>query len=207
MEIRKPVICIDPGHGGWDPGAVGPYGLREKTVTLTVGNYLGDMLESHGAEVIFTRRDDSYVSLGDRVDWANRNKADLFVSIHCNSNAGKPAQGIEVWTSSGETQADAFAEAIYMSLRREFPDHQMRPDWSDSDPDREGNLFVLRKTAMPAVLVECEFINNPDQEHFLAHSGNQKRIAEAICRGIVEAAPSEWSLLRREHEGEGSKET
>ncbi len=97
----KPVIVVDPGHGGIDTGAHGGGGILEKDVTLAFGQALGKLLEASGRyQVIFTRQDDSYIALGERVAIARRANADLFVSIHANSFPGDSVRGAIVYTAS-----------------------------------------------------------------------------------------------------------
>ena len=100
-------VVIDPGHGGKDPGAVGPRGLREKDIVLSVGKKLGKILEKrYGLKVIYTRKRDIFVPLNDRTEMANSKKADLFISIHTNASKARKARGIETyflnWTSNRE---------------------------------------------------------------------------------------------------------
>ena len=84
MEIMNPskIICLDPGHGGQDDGALGPNGLRECDIVLAIANLLSGMLPADGLSVVMTRKADVFVSLGDRCGISNRAKADLFLSIH-----------------------------------------------------------------------------------------------------------------------------
>ena len=105
LKIGK--IVIDPGHGGHDTGTIGPNGLLEKDVVLDVAKRLGRLLESRlGAEVIYTRRDDTFIPLETRTAIANRERADLFISIHANSSRDSDARGVETYylnfTSSPE---------------------------------------------------------------------------------------------------------
>jgi N-acetylmuramoyl-L-alanine amidase len=100
-------IVIDPGHGGHDTGTIGPHGLEEKDLVLEVGRRLGKMLETRlGAEVVYTRRDDTFVPLETRTAIANQERADLFISIHANSSRDPGARGVETYylnfTSSPE---------------------------------------------------------------------------------------------------------
>jgi N-acetylmuramoyl-L-alanine amidase len=100
-------IVIDPGHGGEDPGAIGPGGLREKDIVLSVGKKLGSILtEQPGTEVIYTRSRDVFIPLNERTEIANSKKADLFVSIHVNASPRKNTRGIETyflnWTNDQE---------------------------------------------------------------------------------------------------------
>ncbi|MGC2171047.1 MAG: N-acetylmuramoyl-L-alanine amidase [Candidatus Sulfotelmatobacter sp.] len=105
LKIGK--IVIDPGHGGHDTGTIGPDGLEEKDVVLDVGRRLGKLLETRlGAEVVYTRKDDTFVPLETRTAIANQARADLFISIHANSSDDPEARGVETYylnfTSSPE---------------------------------------------------------------------------------------------------------
>ncbi|HEY3973584.1 MAG TPA: N-acetylmuramoyl-L-alanine amidase [Candidatus Sulfotelmatobacter sp.] len=100
-------IVIDPGHGGHDTGTIGPNGLQEKDLVLEVGRRLGKLLESRlGAEVVYTRKDDTFIPLETRTAIANQQRADLFISIHANSSHDPAARGVETYylnfTSSPE---------------------------------------------------------------------------------------------------------
>ena len=105
LKIGK--IVIDPGHGGHDTGTIGPNGLEEKDLVLEVGRRLGKLLETRlGAEVVYTRKDDTFIPLETRTAIANQARADLFVSIHANSSHDPDARGVETYylnfTSSPE---------------------------------------------------------------------------------------------------------
>ena len=105
LKIGK--IVIDPGHGGHDTGTIGPHGLEEKDLVLEVSRRLGKLLESRlGAEVVYTRKDDTFIPLETRTAVANQARADLFVSIHANSSRDSAARGVETYylnfTSSPE---------------------------------------------------------------------------------------------------------
>lgn len=100
-------IVIDPGHGGHDTGTIGPNGLEEKDLVLEVGRRLGRLLETRmGAEVVYTRKDDTFIPLETRTAIANQQRADLFISIHANSSQDPAARGVETYylnfTSSPE---------------------------------------------------------------------------------------------------------
>jgi len=105
LKIGK--IVIDPGHGGHDTGTIGPNGLQEKDLVLEVGRRLGKLLETRlGAEVVYTRKDDTFIPLETRTAIANQQRADLFVSVHANSSSDEDARGVETYylnfTSSPE---------------------------------------------------------------------------------------------------------
>jgi len=95
LGVRK--IVLDPGHGGKDPGAVGRRGTREKDVTLAIARKLKPLLAAKGYEVLMTRNSDRYVGLDERTAFANKNQADLFVSIHTNASRSRKARGIETY--------------------------------------------------------------------------------------------------------------
>jgi len=181
---------IDPGHVGHDSGAVGSTGVQERDITLPVARKVAEIL-GQVMEVRLTRDDDRArgltlnADLTDRADAANDWGADIFVSIHCNSAADRTAHGCEVWTSPGQTGADALAEAIIKVMEAEFPDTTMRKDYTDGDSDKEAGFAVLTRTWMPAALVELAFISNPAEEAMLESPAYQERAARAIAEGIA----------------------
>lgn len=183
-------ICIDPGHGGRDPGAVGPSGLKEADVALAVGARLAKLLVAMGCEIKMTRTAD--VALGSdvnsdlaaRVAIAEQFKADFYLSIHCNSGSSSAA-GMEAYTTPGQGPSDKIAEAIYTSWAQAFPQMKLRKDLTDGDSDKEANFYVIRKTSMPAVLVELAFISNPAEEKMLADPVFQERTAQTLAQGIM----------------------
>lgn len=96
LKVRR--VIIDAGHGGHDTGAIGAKGTREKDVALAIAKKLAEKLEAAGLEVLLTRDDDTFVKLEDRTRFANRNKGDLFISVHCNAAPSKAMRGIETYT-------------------------------------------------------------------------------------------------------------
>ena len=182
MMIQK--VCLDPGHGGTDSGAVGPTGLNESYAALHIAKYVRRGFLDTGLEVFCTRSDDKYVSLPGRCEIANTGFADLFLSIHCNAFSNPMAHGGEVWTSVGVTQADVVAQRIFESMAESFPKLQMRYDKTDGDDDKEAGFVVLKNTRMPAVLVEVAFISNPIEEAWLRDVGWKMRMAGAIVSGV-----------------------
>jgi N-acetylmuramoyl-L-alanine amidase len=106
LKIGK--IVIDPGHGGHDTGTIGPNGLEEKDLVLDVGRRLGKLLQSRlGADVVFTRKDDTFIPLETRTSIANQEQADLFVSIHANSSRDPDARGVETYYLNFTSSAEA----------------------------------------------------------------------------------------------------
>ncbi|RPF49680.1 N-acetylmuramoyl-L-alanine amidase [Thermodesulfitimonas autotrophica] len=177
-------VCLDPGHGGYDPGAVGPGGLKEKDVTLAVALRAGFYLQESGAEVFFTRASDrvSWLpevgrDLAARVEIANRGQADLYLSIHCNSAPTPEAGGIETYSFRQMGKAAEVARLIQAELVREL-------GLRDRGVKTAG-FYVLRHTAMPAVLTELAFISNPREEKLLSDPGFQERAAKALARAVA----------------------
>ena len=194
----NPLIILDPGHGGQDIGATGYDStdrlIKEADLNLYISTYLFYRLLMSGivdsAKLILTRYHDTTLSLFDRVFIANRAYADhpenkvIFISIHCNSNEGKPATGFEVWTSPGETESDHLASILISRFQAAQDDLWTRKDMSDDDPDKEGNLYVLGKTKMPAILVECGFINNKYDIGLLLKEDYHRKIGDALIPAI-----------------------
>jgi N-acetylmuramoyl-L-alanine amidase len=172
-------ICLDPGHGGRDPGAVGtdPFRLEEKEINLSIANFLEEKIENAGHWAAMTRRRDVFIKLESRTEFANRLEADLFISLHANSFRSSAVSGIEVYHYPNSENGKAVAENILASLIAAFPDHKNRGI-------KTRNYVVLKKTEMPAVLVEVEFLSNPDQLQFLADESNREGLAEATATGI-----------------------
>ena len=110
---KRPIVVLDAGHGGHDPGAVAN-GIREKDINLRATLQLGKMLEENGIDVRYTRKTDVYLKLAERTAFANDNKANVFVSIHCNAMPkGKNAAGLEFYIMAPPSDKDAMQLAIY----------------------------------------------------------------------------------------------
>lgn len=179
---------IDPGHGGRDPGAVGPAGTNECDIALSVSLMVAGHLGSNQArECHLTRYKDCFLTLDKRCEIAN-NWADVLISIHCNAAESQSATGFEVFTSPGYTAADPIATSLWEGLRQTFPGMRARLDASDGDPDKEARFRVLTGTTMPAVLVELGFISNPEEEKRLLLPYFQSDAAGVIAdvlRGVA----------------------
>jgi N-acetylmuramoyl-L-alanine amidase len=127
LKINR--IAIDPGHGGYDTGTIGPHGLLEKTLCLDVAQRLGQMIEENipGVEVVYTRKDDRHVRLEERTAIANRANADLFISIHANSSDNGDARGVETYSlspaaSPESTELATRENALTQSSFHDLPD-------------------------------------------------------------------------------------
>jgi len=172
------VIVIDPGHGGSDPGAIGPTGVREKDVNLSVAQRLYSLLLEAGAQPIMTRNSDIFVDLVPRAQLANDNNADLFVSIHCNSAATYNAVGTETYSYiyANSQEGMKLARAVQGNLARRLGIYDRGP--------KTANFSVLRNSKMTSILAELAFISNPREEQLLADPSFQQKAAEALLQGI-----------------------
>ncbi|KRU25553.1 putative N-acetylmuramoyl-L-alanine amidase [Clostridium sporogenes] len=180
---NKKTIVIDAGHGGYDSGAVGPTGIKEKDVTLKVALKLGKILESNGVRVIYTRTTDSVTwpsnetqDLAARVAIANSNNIDLYVSIHTNSFNGS-AHGTETYYYNGSAKGKEAAEKVQNELINSIGLYDRGV--------KTAGYYVLKNTISPSILVELGFIDNRNEEVLLNSDWFQQKCAEAIAKGIL----------------------
>ncbi len=179
-------IVVDAGHGGNDPGA-NAGGANEKTITLRVSNFLAEELTKLGAKVVKTRTTDVFVSLGDRSRIANEANADLFISIHVNSNTvANTASGSKTFYHKTESQGLLLSTAIEEEFK-ELGKLKSMGTWSDQRIYQSG-FAVLRNTRMPGVLVETGFINNTKDRAVLTTEAYQRQLAKAIAQALVRLA-------------------
>lgn len=176
-------IYLDPGHGGKDPGACGKT-QTEKNVTLAVARSLREKLEEMGHNVLLSRYSDADTPLSSRTCKANEWGADIYLSIHCNGAISPQASGFEIWTSPGLTDSDVLASRILDVWKLRFPSARLRQDWTDEDGDKESPFWVLRKSRMPACLVELGFITNPNFEEQTRDPKMISAWAQALAEGI-----------------------
>ncbi len=173
----KNLICIDPGHGGRDTGAIGPSGLREKDVNLDIAARLRDKLRDAGFKVILTREDDTKKSLDEIVNFANTNNADIFVSVHNNSHTNREKCGTETFFFSQSAGGNVLAGDINSKTIEQIGTFNRGV--------KTANFFQLRNTKMTSALVEGAFISNPDEEAKLNDSNFRDKIAIGIYNGIL----------------------
>ncbi|MCG9894945.1 MAG: N-acetylmuramoyl-L-alanine amidase, partial [Fimbriimonadaceae bacterium] len=175
-------FVIDPGHGGNDPGAVFA-GVREKDIALDVSLRFGRLLEREGVRVVYTRSTDVFIPLGRRSEIANEAAADLFISIHVNSNTvANTASGSKTFYHRQQSPGQLLSIAIEGELERQGRLRSMGP-WSDTRIYRSG-FAVLRNTRMPGVLVETGFINNSRDRAQLSRPEYRQQIADAILAAL-----------------------
>ena len=125
LKIGK--IVVDAGHGGHDTGTIGPNGLLEKDLVLDVALRLGKLLEQKlGADVVYTRRDDTFIPLETRTAIANQNQADLFISIHANSSPDASARGVETYYLNFTSSPDALEVAARENAVSDTSVHELQ---------------------------------------------------------------------------------
>jgi N-acetylmuramoyl-L-alanine amidase len=193
--LSDKVIVVDAGHGGSATGANGKGGgsvVFEKSVTLAIALKLKEALEACGARVIMTREQDTDVPLKARTELANNVGADLFVSIHNDSNGSvNSASGTSTYYHMQDASSRALATCVQEAVMS-VTGLPSRGVLSDSVMYQTG-FMVLRETRMPAVLCEVAYINNANDRRKLVDDGFQRRVAQAICDGLrryVEGTPS-----------------
>lgn len=219
-------IVLDPGHGGKDPGAMA-YSAKEKDINLAVAVALGKMIEQNHPDtrVVYTRKTDRFIELDERANIANRNKADLFISIHTNAvKRGSSVRGTETFTLGLARTEENLEVAMRENAAILLEDNYLQK-YEGFDPTstesyiifefmqnkhmeqsigfassiqkefvkekrvnrgvKQGGLLVLRKTSMPAVLVELGFISNREEAHYMISASGQRNLARALYRAFV----------------------
>lgn len=173
-------IAIDAGHGGNDPGALGPSGLKESEIARDICKRLETGLIAKGAQVIRTYPENRSVELQKRAEIANKSKCQLFVSIHLNGAKIAGSQGTETLYFQKEQSYSRKGKKLAEIMQKELVNILRRPDRGI----KGKNLIILKKTLMPAVIVEPLFITNPEEEALLKEVEWRQRIATAVCRGV-----------------------
>lgn len=167
-------VVIDAGHGGYDRGGIPGQAVSEKEMTLDVAQRLKSVLAANGYRVVMTRDSDVFVPLGTRVAIANSYPNAIFVSIHFNSAKRSGAGGIETYFYNRESLP--LASAIHYYVAGGAP--------SSNRNVRRRGYFVLRKTTVPAVLVECGFLTNPTEAAYAQTASYRQKLAEEIAAGV-----------------------
>lgn len=187
--LNGKIVVVDPGHGGYDPGAVRG-GVYEKDINMQIALKLKKALEEKGAAVVLTRNGDYNLAiaglykreahrydLGKRLEIAVQSEASLFVSIHVNCICSRSHGGAEVFYFPKSEAGKLLAECIQTELRT-IPGIQKRIA-------KTSQCYVLRNAGMPAVLVEVGYLSNPDERNHLLGNEYQTLLAEKISSGIT----------------------
>ena len=174
--MSKPVVVLDPGHGGYDPGAVA-HGLEEKNLNLALALEVAARLD--GIKVLLTRDRDVFVSLADRVALSRRTGADLFLSLHANAGGGR---GFESFVYRG-LAAGHRARVMQQKVHREVMGALRR--WNIIDRGlKEAAFYVLRHNPRPAVLIESLFIDNEREAGLWREAQFLDILAGGVVRGV-----------------------
>lgn len=250
-------VVIDAGHGGAKPGAIGKK-CKEKELTLQMALKLGKLIEDNypDVNVIYTRKTDVDIDLSERARIANRAKADLFLSIHCNSWSNTTPTGVETYvmglSQSRANMEVAKKENADILLEDGYKDNSDYQGFDPNSPEsfvmfamyqnayldksldfaqciqdqykksiktinrgvKQAEIFVLYKTAMPAVLTEVGFISNPDEEQYMMSEAGQNTIVTCIFNAFVEYKSATEGVKKPSKlkndlktDGKGKKET
>ena len=186
-----PIVVIDAGHGGKDPGKVGVNGALEKDINLSIAKKLQSLLMQNDVMVIMTREEDKDLASENASNRKNedlRARADLLkeaapvlmVSIHQNSYPEADVDGAQVFYYSGSQESKLLGTMVQESLKRELADGNHRVAKANKE------YYLLKKAVCPAVIVECGFLSNPEEAGLLATEEYQEKIAFSIHLGIME---------------------
>src|SRR5436309_2549882 len=175
MAARGHLVAIDPGHGGQDPGAIGPSGLREADVVLDIAMRVRDLLARDGIRVLLIHDSDATVDLEDRPRLAREGGATLYVSIHANASPRAAVNGTETFYLTPQSLVLAQMIQDELGVVLGIPSRGIKT----------ANFVVLRDNEMPAVLVETAFISHADDELRLRDQAFRQHVAEAVLHGVA----------------------
>ena len=188
-EEYKYTVVIDAGHGGIDPGKIGTNGIYEMDINLVIAYKLSDILEENQVRVIMTRRDNNGLykdsdenkkmsDMNKRIEIINSSEGDVVVSIHQNSYTSSEAKGAQVFYFEESEKGERLAKSIQRELLKMY-ESNIRQEKSD------GDYFILRKSDIPAVIVECGFLSNEEEAKLLSQGDYQMKIATSIADGVM----------------------
>lgn len=190
-DEKKPVILLDPGHGGMDGGAVGIGGITEKDLNLDLAKKLGEKLTAEGFSVVLTRSTDTLLTydgassaknadLRARLKIAEESGDCLFISVHMNKFSDSSVKGITLYHSPNNPEGLKLAEAIMAKVKETLQPENKRPIKA-----ADSSLYILHRTTKPAILVECGFLSNAYEAALLADDGYRDRLADLLKDAIV----------------------
>ncbi|MEC8023912.1 MAG: N-acetylmuramoyl-L-alanine amidase [Myxococcota bacterium] len=228
-------VVVDPGHGGTNPGTPGAHGVFEKYVTLPISLAIeAELKRRTNAKVTLTRRDDSFLGLGERAVMANTAGGDIFLSIHCNASTSGVGRGVEVYFLSAESAKGEIAKLVAredhgagddkaeekpknpLSVEQVLKDatmfksHELSQKVAETIASELGKALkaknrgvfqapfgVLKRTEMPAVVVEVGYLSHPIEGKRLLQRAYQRKIAKGIVRAILSLDKSLSGKRRR----------
>lgn len=187
----EPVVVIDAGHGGRDPGKVGVNEAYEKDINLAIATKLKKHLEAEGIQVVMTREEDKGLyqenssnkkveDMRNRVLLIHETQPDCAVSIHQNSYTEPEVSGAQVFYYESSMEGKKLAEILQEAMTQVLGLENGR------DPKGNTSYYLLKKTECPLTIVECGFLSNPQEAELLTQEDYQEKMAEAISGGIRE---------------------
>ena len=197
-----PLILLDAGHGGFDPGKVGINDVLEKDINLAIVQKLKVLLEEYGFQIQLTRDSDQILGPANssrpkmddmiaRVEMVKELEPFFTVSIHQNSFPDPDVNGPQVFYYKDSVESATMAQVIQNALNQYLEPQKKRVAQSNT------NYYLLTRTPTPTVIVECGFLSNPNEAGLLATDEYQTKVAQAICMGIIsyyESIPSTQTL-------------
>lgn len=194
QPVSRPVVILDPGHGGIDGGAQAN-GIVEKDINLAIAQNLRDLLSVQGFHVIMTREDDRSIHDEGITQIARQKRSDLhnrlaitenhpeaiLISIHQNQFPQPSCQGAQIFYSQNRPESQKLAQSIQESFQRNLQpenDRQIKP--------AQNNLFLLYEAKIPAVMAECGFLSNPQEAQKLSQTEYQEQAAFVILEGLMD---------------------
>ena len=179
QSLKGLCVVLDAGHGGNDAGAIWN-DLYEKDLTLLITQKLAQLLADYGCTVITTREDDTYVSLQERVQIAQTQNADLFISIHLNSfEDDSGVNGIETYAAAESNEnCSLLANALHAGIIEET-------GAKDRGVKTDSNFYVLRHSTIPSCLIEVGFITSEIERPLLQNNAYQEEIISGIFQGVL----------------------
>ena len=189
-EKELPVIVLDAGHGGFDPGKVGINDVLEKDINLAIVQKLKPLLEDYGFTIYLTRDSDKILGPANstrpkmddmiaRVDMVKELNPYFTISIHQNSFTSPDVYGPQVFYYKDSVESATMAQVIQNALNQYLEPQKKR------EPQANANYYLLTRPPTPTVIVECGFLSNPEEAQLLATEEYQNKVAEAIYMGII----------------------
>lgn len=188
-ETMKKSVVIDAGHGGSDPGKIGVNKSLEKDINLQIALQVKEKLEKNKIKVVMTREDGESLSSTDatnhkaddmkkRVKIINESDASIAVSIHQNSYSSEEVKGAQVFYYTHSEEGKKMAEIMQENFRLANPRNKRQAK-------ENGTYYMLKKTKIPTIIVECGFLSNWEEAELLNSPEYQDKMAQLICDGIV----------------------
>ena len=194
VPVTNKVIVVDAGHGGEDGGAVSKNGISESNINLKIALKLQNLLEASSATVVLTRSDENAIydldkktlrekkvsDIKNRVKIGNESNADILVSIHLNKIDQSKYYGWQTFYKNGNEDSKRLATTIQENLNISIQKENKRV------PMKISNVYLMEHIKIPAAIVECGFLSNPEEEKELQNDEYQNRLAWGIYNGIME---------------------